>query len=223
MPIEFLLFAATLVGVATFHRHTLAVSVTGLVVITSYKVVFGDIHGSPGLVGLVHHLHAEWVILANLFALLVGFALLSRHFEQSHLPGLMPRVLTRRSLLRGAGLAAPGLLLGGCDWLGARPSFRDIVLGSGEWLSYRTHRLIGSEALAREYEASEMSPKFRTNGNTMPRSPEYRRHLEEGFASWRLRRRVQRKPDPDPPGLLGDFVRYNFLRNWVGRDARRGV
>jgi GT2 family glycosyltransferase len=44
-----------------------------------------------------------------------------------------------------------------------------------------------------------------------------------GFASWRLRRRVQRKPDPDPPGLLGDFVRYNFLRNWVGRDARRGV
>ena len=62
----------------------------------------------------------------------------------------MPRVLTRRSLLRGAGLAAPGLLLGGCDWLGARPSFRDIVLGSGEWLSYRTHRLIGSEALARE-------------------------------------------------------------------------
>jgi DMSO/TMAO reductase YedYZ molybdopterin-dependent catalytic subunit len=31
-----------------------------------------------------------------------------------------------------------------------------------------------------------MSPKFRTNGNTMPRSPEYRRHLEEGFASWRL-------------------------------------
>ena len=33
-----------------------------------------------------------------------------------------------------------------------------------------------------------------------------------GFAAWRLRNRVQRKPDTDPAGLLGDFVRYNFLR-----------
>jgi DMSO/TMAO reductase YedYZ molybdopterin-dependent catalytic subunit len=98
----------------------------------------------------------------------------------------MPRVLNRRALLRGAGLAAPGLLLGGCDWLGASPSFRDTVLGSGEWLSYRVQRLIGSAALAREYEPSEMSPRFRTNGNTDARSPEYQRHVEEGFANWRL-------------------------------------
>ena len=33
------------------------------------------------------------MILANLFALLVGFALLSRHFEESHVPHLMPRIL----------------------------------------------------------------------------------------------------------------------------------
>jgi N-acetylglucosaminyl-diphospho-decaprenol L-rhamnosyltransferase len=32
-----------------------------------------------------------------------------------------------------------------------------------------------------------------------------------GHALWRLRRRLQRKPDPDPPQLFGDFVRYNFL------------
>lgn len=32
-----------------------------------------------------------------------------------------------------------------------------------------------------------------------------------GFASWRIRRRLQGKPDPDPPGLLRDFVRFNFL------------
>ena len=100
---------------------------------------------------------------------------------------LMPRLLTRRALLRGAGLAAPALILGGCDWLGASPSFRDIVLGSGEWLTYRAQRLIGSEALAREYDPSEMSPRFRTNGNTQPRSPDYRRHAEAGFADWRLR------------------------------------
>ena len=33
------------------------------------------------------------MILANLFALLVGFALLSRHFEESHVPHLLPRFL----------------------------------------------------------------------------------------------------------------------------------
>ena len=98
----------------------------------------------------------------------------------------MPRLVTRRKLLTSAGLAAPALLLGGCDWLGARPSFRDMVLGSGEWLSYNVHRLIGANAMAREFDPSEMSPKFRTNGNTSPRSPDYQRHAEAGFADWRL-------------------------------------
>jgi hypothetical protein len=37
------------------------------------------------------HLGHEWVTLANL--LLVGFALLSKHFEYSHLPDLLPGVL----------------------------------------------------------------------------------------------------------------------------------
>ena len=35
----------------------------------------------------------EWVILANLFLLLMGFALLSRHFEESKLPDVMPAFL----------------------------------------------------------------------------------------------------------------------------------
>jgi DMSO/TMAO reductase YedYZ molybdopterin-dependent catalytic subunit len=99
----------------------------------------------------------------------------------------MTRLLTRRAFVRGVGLAAPALVLSGCDRLGASASFRDIVLGSGEWLSWRVHRLIGSEALAREYDAAEMSPLFRTNGNTSARSPEWRRHAEAGFADWRLR------------------------------------
>jgi Na+/H+ antiporter NhaD/arsenite permease-like protein len=93
MPVEFVFFAITLLGVAIFHRHTLAVALLGLLVITTYKIFLGDFHGAPGVVGLLFHLHEEWVILANLFALLVGFALLSRHFELSHLPHLLPRVL----------------------------------------------------------------------------------------------------------------------------------
>jgi Na+/H+ antiporter NhaD/arsenite permease-like protein len=35
----------------------------------------------------------EWVILANLFLLLMGFALLSRHFEESKLPDVVPAIL----------------------------------------------------------------------------------------------------------------------------------
>jgi Na+/H+ antiporter NhaD/arsenite permease-like protein len=93
MAPEFLLFAATLVGVALFHRHTLPVAALGLAAIIVYKLGFADFHGQPGLLGLAWHLEEEWVILANLFALLVGFALLSRHFEQSHLPHLLPRIL----------------------------------------------------------------------------------------------------------------------------------
>jgi DMSO/TMAO reductase YedYZ molybdopterin-dependent catalytic subunit len=98
----------------------------------------------------------------------------------------MSRLLTRRTFLIGGGLAAPTVLTG-CDWLGASPTFGDLVLGSGEWLSYRVHRLIGANALAREYDPSEMSPRFRTNGNTSPRSDDYQRHFAEGFARWRLR------------------------------------
>jgi Na+/H+ antiporter NhaD/arsenite permease-like protein len=82
-----------LLGVAVFHRHTLLVSLLGLAAIAGYKLMLGDFHGEPGWMGLQWHLQEEWVILANLFALLVGFALLSRHFEESHLPALLPRVL----------------------------------------------------------------------------------------------------------------------------------
>jgi GT2 family glycosyltransferase len=32
-----------------------------------------------------------------------------------------------------------------------------------------------------------------------------------GYALWRVRRMIQRKPDTDPPHLLGDFFRFNFL------------
>lgn len=32
-----------------------------------------------------------------------------------------------------------------------------------------------------------------------------------GYALWRVRRRLQRKPDADPPHLLADFVRHTFL------------
>ncbi len=41
IPIDFFLFALTLLGVALYHRHTLRVALTGLAVIAAYAVGFG--------------------------------------------------------------------------------------------------------------------------------------------------------------------------------------
>ena len=93
VPVEFFLFAVTLAGVALFHHHTLRVAVTGLAVIATYKLLFshfGSVVGVPGLLALLLH---EWVTIANLFCLLLGFALLARHFEDSQLPAILPRFL----------------------------------------------------------------------------------------------------------------------------------
>ena len=93
IPIDFILFALTLLGVALFHHHTLRVAVIGLAVITLYKLLFSSFAPGPGLAGLIAHLGHEWVIIANLFGLLLGFALLSKHFEDSRLPAILPRFL----------------------------------------------------------------------------------------------------------------------------------
>jgi Na+/H+ antiporter NhaD/arsenite permease-like protein len=93
VPFEFLLFASTLLGVALLHGRTLEVALTGLTSVTVYKLATGGFGEGPGLAGLLAHLHEEWVILANLFALLMGFALLSRHFEESHVPRRLPEYL----------------------------------------------------------------------------------------------------------------------------------
>lgn len=93
IPADFLLFGLTLLGVALFHRHTLAVSLLGLFAIASYKIVFSRFEAGSGFPGLLAHMGHEWVILANLLLLLTGFAFLSDHFERSHLPSLLPRFL----------------------------------------------------------------------------------------------------------------------------------
>ncbi|MGD9501728.1 MAG: citrate transporter, partial [Methyloceanibacter sp.] len=44
---------------------------------------------------LLAHFANEWVLIANLFLLLVGFALLARHFEASRIPDWMPAALPK--------------------------------------------------------------------------------------------------------------------------------
>jgi Na+/H+ antiporter NhaD/arsenite permease-like protein len=93
VPVDFVLFGLTLAGVALFHHHTLQVALIGLGVIVLYKLGFEGFKTGPGFGGLVLHLEHEWVILTNLLGLLLGFALLSNHFEESKIPEVLPRFL----------------------------------------------------------------------------------------------------------------------------------
>ncbi len=66
VPVDFVLFALTLAGVALFHHHTLQVALIGLAAIILYKLGFTGFKTGPGLGGLGLHLLHEWVILTNL-------------------------------------------------------------------------------------------------------------------------------------------------------------
>ncbi len=82
IPIEFYLLGATLLGVAIFHEQATPVALFGLAGVASIKIL----HGFP----LLSHSRGEAGMLANLAALLMGFAVLARHFEDSKLPDRIP-------------------------------------------------------------------------------------------------------------------------------------
>lgn len=91
--LEFILFALTLLGVALFHHYTMFVSLAGLAAVVASKYAFLDDFS------FVHHIiggeghEGEWRIMLNLFGLLSGFAILAKHFDESHLPKVLPKYL----------------------------------------------------------------------------------------------------------------------------------
>ncbi|MBK7038792.1 MAG: citrate transporter [Bacteroidetes bacterium] len=86
IPLEFILFALTLLGVALFHKYTLRVALIGLTSILILKLGFLDFD-------IQHHLWEESSILLNLLGLLLGFAILANLFEESMVPKLLPKIL----------------------------------------------------------------------------------------------------------------------------------
>jgi len=100
---EFVLFAFTLLGVALFHRQTLWVSLIGLTSILIFKfIAIPDFNFSEHMFGHVAFADqildkemrvGEWSVLLNLLGLLIGFAILSRHFEESKVPEYLPDLL----------------------------------------------------------------------------------------------------------------------------------
>jgi DMSO/TMAO reductase YedYZ molybdopterin-dependent catalytic subunit len=93
----------------------------------------------------------------------------------------------RRRLLARIALAASGLTLAACDRAGESPWFRRI-LESGEDINRAMQRfLLSPSSMAREFGEADISPMFRANGSTDPGDSEYRKHLANGFADWKLR------------------------------------
>ena len=93
IPVEFILFALTLLGVALFHHKTFLVALLGMSSVAIYKIAFTGFKTGAGVAGFAGHLGHEWVTLANLLCLLLGFAILARQFEDSRVPEILPRFL----------------------------------------------------------------------------------------------------------------------------------
>lgn len=81
------LFAATLLGIAKFHKHALRIALGGLAGVLLVKLTMVD-----GF-SLGAHLHHEAMTIVNLGGLLLGFSLLANYFERSHLPDKLTDVL----------------------------------------------------------------------------------------------------------------------------------
>ncbi len=86
IPLAFLLFGVVLAGVIVLQKRALEVALVGLVLILAVRLGLSRFD-------LAAHMAREWAKLANLFGLLVGFALLADHFEASRLAELLPRFL----------------------------------------------------------------------------------------------------------------------------------
>ncbi|MGZ8993889.1 MAG: citrate transporter [Burkholderiaceae bacterium] len=93
IPVEFILFAVVLLGVALFHHYTFPIAAGGALAIALYKIFFSPFKTGAGWSGFGTHLLHEWVILVNLLLLLLGFALLAKHFEDTQVPNALPRIL----------------------------------------------------------------------------------------------------------------------------------
>ncbi|MCX6334494.1 MAG: SLC13 family permease [Bacteroidia bacterium] len=100
---EFIIFGLILLGVALFHKHTFWVAVIGLAVLLTFKFIFDPAFNLGehmfGTTPFGEQLmdkdlrQGEWGIILNLLGLLLGFAVLSKIFEESHVPEVLPRYL----------------------------------------------------------------------------------------------------------------------------------
>ena len=101
--VEFIIFGMVLLGVALFHKQTFWVAISGLTVLLIFKFIFDPgFHFGEHFFGQIpmseqffdkELREGEWGIILNLLGLLLGFAILSKIFEESGVPDILPRYL----------------------------------------------------------------------------------------------------------------------------------
>lgn len=101
--VEFIIFGLILAGVALFHKQTFWVALTGLTILLIFKFIFDPgFHFGEHFFGHTplgeqlldkEQREGEWGIILNLAGLLLGFALLSKIFEESRVPEILPKYL----------------------------------------------------------------------------------------------------------------------------------
>ena len=100
-------------------------------------------------------------------------------------------LMNRRRLLGLGAASASTLLLSGCDWfdggLGMGDGLRSTLEKAND-VSYRVQRLLaGQQALAHEYDESEIRQGQRPNGSTDPQGDEYLALKANKFADYKLK------------------------------------
>jgi DMSO/TMAO reductase YedYZ molybdopterin-dependent catalytic subunit len=90
--------------------------------------------------------------------------------------------MKRRNFLVAAGAA----FVAGCNRIAESDAGKSLLDAAEGWHKGAQRLLTGRRALAPEYPRSAISPFFRGNGSTDPQNGDYPRHVEEGFANWRL-------------------------------------
>lgn len=92
-------------------------------------------------------------------------------------------MISRRSLLITGGAG----LLAGCDTAGSSSLGKSILSTGDDAHKFLQRSIPDRAALAREFRADQMSPKFRVNGTADPNTPDYAVHVANRFADWRLK------------------------------------
>lgn len=100
---------------------------------------------------------------------------------------MKPRqAMKRRQFLQGTLGAASIVALAGCDNL-TQSNWFPSLLSQAENLTGLVQRAITkANALATEYDDSDVSAVFPANGNTDPGTTEYAAHVENAFAQWQV-------------------------------------
>ena len=101
-------------------------------------------------------------------------------------------LITRRSALITS-VAGAGVALSGCekiiqgDKLTSSMSFQHILANGQDWTRATQRFLLSGGAMAKEYQLSDLSPRFKANGTLHPSGDEYAQAVETKFADWRLK------------------------------------